>query len=488
VSKLGLRRTICLVCFFCAATPTASPAQTFTTLHSFDGTDGEYPCAGLVQATNGNFYGTPLFGGASSNCPDTYGCGTVFEVAAAGKLTTLYNFCAQPNCTDGAYPVAGLVQASDGNFYGTTNGGGGNGVGTVFKITPGGTLTRLYSFCSRSACTDGANPGAGLIQAADGNFYGTTYYGGASESCYPGCGTVFKITPRGTLTTLHSFDGTDGANPSGGLIQATDANFYGTTYEGGAKGGGTVFKITAGGTLTTLYSFCVKTNCTDGSGPDGGLVQATNGNFYGTTFGGGANCAPSGCGTVFELTPEGTLTTLHSFDGADGSEASGALVQATNGNFYGTTEQGRVSDRCIGGCGTVFEITPAGTLTTLHSFDFADGESPSAGLLQATNGSLYGTAVEGGAHNDGTIFGFSVGLGPFVETRPTSGKVGTAVIVLGNSLTGSTSVSFNGTAAAFRVVSETEITTTVPKGATTGKVKVKTPHGTLTSNVNFRVM
>ncbi len=270
-----------------------TPTGTLTTLYSFCAqsgcTDGEYPVAGLVQGTDGNFYGTTPEGGAN-------GGGTVFKITPTGTLTTLYSFCAQNNCADGANPAAGLVQATDGNFYGTTYAGGANGYGTVFKITPSGTLTTLYSFCSKGGCADGSYPEAGLVQATDGNLYGTTFAatfdGGAN-----GDGTVFKITPSGTLTTLYSFSGPDGANPWAGLVQATDGNFYGTTYAGGANGDGTVFKTPLTGILTTLHSF----DGTDGAGPEAGLVQATDGNFYGTTFYGGTN----GAGTVFRLVSVG---------------------------------------------------------------------------------------------------------------------------------------------------------------------------------------
>ena len=200
--------------------------------------------------------------------------------------------------------------------------------------------------------------------AGNGNFYGTTYLGGAN-----GDGTVFELTPAGALTMLHSFDGTDGSNPTE-LVQASDGNFYGTTENGGAHGAGTVFEITVVGVLITLYNFCSETNCTDGEYPYAGLVQARNGNFYGATDAGGAN----GDGTVFEITSEGVLTTLHSFDGTDGAEPAPALVQANNGNFYGTTLTGGAN-----GDGTVFELTPAGALTTLHSFDGTDGSTPMPG-------------------------------------------------------------------------------------------------------------
>jgi uncharacterized repeat protein (TIGR03803 family) len=363
----------------CAATAIALPAQTFTNLLNFDGYDGSNPEAGLIQATDGNFYGTTYYGGANAY-------GTVFKTSPTGTLTTLYNFCSQSNCTDGYSPFAGLIQATDGNFYGTTEFGGASssacsnsssiGCGTVFRITPTGSLTTLYSFCSQTNCADGAYPEAGLIQAADGNFYGTTYYGGGHND-----GTVFKITPKGTLTTLHRFVGSDGNGPLAGLVQGTDRNFYGTTWGGG-----------------------------------------------------------DGCGTIFTITPSGELTALYMFDCTDGGDPVAGLVQATDGNFYGTT---------------------------LFGGDFGGGCDPNYGC--------------------GTVFKLSVGLGRFVETNPTSGKVGSKVVILGNQLKGTTRVAFNGTAARFTVVSSTEIKTSVPTGATTGIVTVTTPKGKLKSNVVFRV-
>src|ERR1039457_747285 len=245
-------------------------------------------------------------------------CATTAIALPAQTLTTLYSFWSQSGCPDGAWPYAGLVQATNGGLYGTTYNGGTNSAGTIFKIAPGGTLTTVYSFCSQGVypyCTDGANPYAGLVQAANGDLYGTTSNGGANG----GGGTVFKITPSGTLTTLYSFcsqtNCTDGFYPYGWLVQAANGDLYGTTNIDGANGGGTVFKITPGGTLTTLYSFCSQTNCTDGTQPYARLVQAANGNFYGTTRIGGAPSPIPGKngGTVFEITPTGTLTTLYSF-------------------------------------------------------------------------------------------------------------------------------------------------------------------------------
>ena len=386
LGKLTLSKMVCVVSVFCATAAIASPAQGFTTLLNFTGGNGANPQASLIQGTDGNFYGTTLSGGTSNNCGSS-GCGTVFKITPSGALTTLQSF----HSSDGASPQAGLLQATDGNLYGTTSEGGVDFDGTVFKITPSGTLTTLHTFKG----TDGSFPTAGLVQATDGNFYGTASNGGANCGSV-GCGTVFKITPSGTLTTLHSFAGGDGALPNG-LVQANDGNFYGTTYTGGANNYGTVFKITSGGTLTTLYSF----DFSHGTKPSAALVQATDGNFYGTTSEGGAssNCGSAGCGTIFKITPSGTLTTLHNFSGGDGAAPVAGLVQATDGNFYGTTYGGGTYS-----VGTVFKITASGTLTTLHSFDSSDGARPQAGLVQATDSNFYGTAYFGGADNDGTVF------------------------------------------------------------------------------------
>ena len=476
----------------CLATAITLPAASFTTLYSFctqsGCTDGAQPTGGLVQATNGDLYGTTSGGGANTSC-GSGGCGTVFKITLGGALTTLYNFCALANCSDGDSPSAGLLQATNGDLYGATRGiiAGFQGAnpGTIFKITQNGTLTTLHNFCSLANCADGAEPTGGLVQATNGDLYGTTYVG------WFNFGTVFKITPSGTLTTLHSFCSqkfcTDGEGPWAGLAEAANGDFYGTTLYGGAYGGssGTVFKITPTGALTTLYSFCEFAGCQDGDELFAGLLQPVAGDLYGTTQGGGDYSS----GTIFKITPSGTLTTLYSFcelAGCPDGAGPGALIDA-NGDLYGTTSGGGAN-----GHGTIFKITPSGTLTTLHSFcalaNCADGQGPVGRLVQDTNGDLYGTTAAGGANgNYGTVFRLSEGLKPFVETQTASGNVGAAVKILGNNLTGATSVSFNGTGASFKVVSKFEITTTVPVGATTGTVQVVTPSGTLSSNVPFRV-
>ena len=317
---------------------------TLTTLHSFAYTDGFFLYSGqgaLVQGSDGNFYGTTDSGGTGENCG--LGCGTVFKITRGGVLTALHNFAGYPS--DGATPLGGLAQGDDGSFYGTTLSGGTNsncgsfGCGTVFRITSGGVLTVLHNFDG----TDGEEPQAGLVQANDGKFYGTTLTGGAY-----GGGTVFKITSDGVLTTLQSLEG----NPGAGLVEGTDGNFYGTTLNG--LGNGMVFTITPGGTLTTLHVFTGYP--TDGAAPEAALVQGTDGNFYGTTSSGGAsdNCTSAGengCGTLFKITAGGTLTILHNFDSTDGISPNG-LVQGTDGNFYGTTGGGGAN-----GDGTVFRLS-----------------------------------------------------------------------------------------------------------------------------------
>jgi uncharacterized repeat protein (TIGR03803 family) len=475
--------------------PQSAQAQTFTVLHSFDGTDGYAPESSLVQGTDGNLYGTTGVGGANDDCSfynATTGCGTVFKITPGGTLTTLYSFCAQSGCTDGENPYGGLVLANNGDFYGTTGGGGAHGAGTVFKITSSGELTTVYNFCLQSGCSDGQDPTGTLVQATNGNFYGVTFFGGAH-----GQGAIFKLTPSGTLTTLYSFCAVSGC-PDGqapmGLIQASNGDFYGTTSDGGANNDGTVFRITSSGTLTTLHSF----DYTDGKNPNTGMMQASNGDFYGTTFYGGAYNSPYGYGTVFKMTASGTLTSLVSFDFANGIWPTAGLVQATDGNLYGETQEG--GD--IGVFGTIFKITPStGALTTLYTFcelsDCADGYGPLAAPLQDTDGTFYGTTWLGGASSTcsgcepgggyGTVFSLSTGLGPFVKTQTSSGKVGAAVKILGTNLTGSTAVMFNGTAAVFKVASSSLINATVPAGATTGFVTVVTRSGTLKSNKKFSV-
>jgi uncharacterized repeat protein (TIGR03803 family) len=482
MTKLSAWRMAGVMFLLFAATAIAASGQIFNTLYNFGGDSGEYPLSTVAQGRDGNFYGTTEYGGTGSGCRPL-GCGTIFKITPDGTLTTLYSFCALTYCTSlfGEEP-SGLVLATDGNFYGTTAAGGPSNFGTFFRITPTGTLTNLHSFDG----TDGSRPLGTLVQATDGSFYGTTQSGGDLTCDDPyGCGTVFKITPTGALTTLHSFEATDGYEPGGGVVQANDGNFYGTTPLGGAHNAGTVFRITLKGRLTTVHTF----DGTDGYFPAAGMVQATDGNLYGTTNSGGTY----GVGVVFRISLGGALTTLYGFCAqgspcTDGSYPAGPLVQATDGDFYGTTDMGGSGSTCEYACGTIFKITRGGALTTLHTFDDAYDSAYPTGLIQASDGSFFGTTSYSGSNNDGTVFELNVGIGPFVTLVHDSGRVGHSGGILGQGFTGTTSVSLNGVPASFTVISDTFLKATVPVGATTGYVTVTTPGGTLTSNVPFRVI
>ena len=373
------------------ASTAASRGQTFgtvTSLHYFTGGDGGNSYAALVLGPNGNFYGT-------TSGDTTTGYGTVFEITPTGTLTTLYSFTGG---SDGGNPNGNLILGIDGNFYGTTSGDSTDGYGTIFKITPTGALTTLYSF---TGLADGGNPDAGLVQGTNGNFYGTT----SGDYITNGYGTVFEITPTGTLTTLYSFTGgSDGGNPEGSLVLGPGGNFYGTTSGNYTTNGyGTIFEITPAGALTTLYSF---TGGSDGGNPEGSLLLAPNGNFYGTSGGEDTD----GYGTVFEITPTGALTTLYSFTGGiDGDAPNASLILGSDGNFYGTTS-GDIS----GGYGTVFVITPTGALSTLYGFaGLSDGGEPEGSLVQAADGSFYGTTYSTDAGSGyGTVFQLKLGPPP----------------------------------------------------------------------------
>jgi uncharacterized repeat protein (TIGR03803 family) len=359
-------------------------AQTLQTLVSFNGSNGAYPLAGLTLGNDGNFYGTTVGGGSNDD-------GTIFQVTTNGTLTTLYSFTGGSNSY---HTSAALTLGSDGNFYGTTSSGGSGSVGTVFKVTTNGVLTALVSFNQTNGeypYPNGEYPKAALTLGSDGNFYGTTSSGGS------GGGTVFKVTTNGTLTTLASFmalgyGGNGGEDPEAALTLGTDGNFYGTTEAGGSSVvGGTVFKVTTNGTLTTLVSFAI----TNGEAPNAALTLRPDGNFYGTTSAGGDN----GNGTVFKVTTNGTLTTLVLFNGSNGSGSLAALTLGTDGNFYGTTEEGGTN-----GYGTIFRVTTNGTLTTLVSFNGSNGAFPRAALTLGTDGNFYGTIYKGGSVGLGTVF------------------------------------------------------------------------------------
>ena len=298
-------------------------AQTVQTIYSFDYANGAHPLAGLTLGSDGNCYGTTggIMGGSAGSSA------TVFQVTTNGTLTMLVYF---NSYTNGADVSAELTLGSDGKFYGTASSMGSYGYGTVFQVTTNGTLTTLVSFDG----TNGAQPYAGLTLGSDGDFYGTTTLGGAYTNQWgQGYGTVFRVTTNGTLTTLVSFNVTNGTQPRAELTLGSDGNFYGTTAYGGSNDQGTVYQVTTNGTLTTLVSF----NGANGASPFAGLTLGSDGNFYGTTFYGGSN----GQGTVFQVTTNGTLTTLVSFNGANGANPMSVLTLGSDGNFYGTTVEWR---------------------------------------------------------------------------------------------------------------------------------------------------
>ena len=480
-SAQAIRQIVGILCLICIAFGVAHAQVDI--LASFNGTDGSSPQTSLVEGSDGNFYGTMQQVGTSNFY------GLIYRVTPAGVLTTFYNFCSQPSCADGTMPEAALTLGSDGNLYGTTTQFGAHGQGTIFKITPAGVLTTLYNFCQVKNCPDGSASRAALVLASDGNFYGTTQGGGKYAS-----GTVFRISPTGTFRSLYSFcaltNCPDGSGPSAALVQGNNGQLYGSTYDGGAVdcpffgtfGCGTIFAITLSGKLTTLYS--IGTSAGLLTQP---LVLARNGNFYGASENGGT-CGTNGCGTIFEITPAGAYSTLYSFCTQqfcpDGAYPMAGLVQATNGIFYGSNTTGGSV-----GSGTLFGISASGTLNTFHNFSgFAHGSRPEASMIQATDGNLYGLTNEGGADEDGAIFRVSTGLAPFVQTTPLAGSASAQVLILGNNLSTASAVSFNGTAASFTVVSNTQINATVPTGATSGFVTVTTSAGPIGSNVVFRVV
>jgi uncharacterized repeat protein (TIGR03803 family) len=415
----------------------AARAQTQSVLHNFCAragcADGEFPYAGLVFDQEGNLYGTTEQGGGQSH---GYGTGVVFKVNPSGKETVLYTFCAQTGCADGEWPLGGLVFDQKGDLYGTTYYGGAYQEGAVFKVTPKGKESVLYSFCPQGGfgCTDGENPSAGVVLDQKGNLYGTTLKGGAAynSDCDFGCGAVFKVSPEGNETVLYSFcaqaNCADGAQPYAGVVFDQKGNLYGTAYSGGNNknrvchpaGCGVVFKLTPEGKETVLYRFCAKKNCTDGANPESGLVFDEEGNLYGTAVAGGLTnqtyCLGT-CGVVFKLTPEGKETVLHRFCAqskcVDGLEPAAGLVFDQKGNLYGTTAYGgaynnRLCDPYIAGCGVVFKLTPKGKETVLYSFcaqnDCADGSFPIAGLVLDKKGNVYGTTRDDGTHSGGVVF------------------------------------------------------------------------------------
>jgi uncharacterized repeat protein (TIGR03803 family) len=502
-------------------------AQTYTDLYDFDGTHGASPAYPqlLAQGQDGNLYGTAPSGGSNS--------GVVFRVTPAGALTVIHTFN-----NDGFRPNAGLALGTDGNFYGTTVLGGTNNVGEIFKVTPSGTLTVLYSFTNGS---DGAYPYGtptlandgnfyGLTQSAtaykitpsgtfkllgtipdrsfaplclgkDGNLYGTTQHGGSLNQ-----GTVFKMTTAGKVTVIYNFDVTHGGVPWGGLVQGADGNFYGTASGGGSGGGGVVFRVTPAGTIKVLHNFPVN-DPSDGEDPVAGLVAATDGSFYGATSTGGSN----GFGVLFKVTSAGHYTLLYNFDKTHGAGPESSPVQHTNGTVYGEASAGGSKGDGVffsldlslgqfvklvlssGKVGNTVEILGAG-FNSASKVKF-NGKSATFTIVSDTYltakvpaGSSTGpvtVTTSAGTLTSSTTFRVTPKITSF---DPTSGPVGTSVVITGHTFTGATKVTFGGVkASTFSVDSDTQVTAIVPTGAKTGKIAITTPSGTGSSSGVFTV-
>ena len=345
-------------------------AGALSTFADFAARDGKELQAGLVEGNDGILYGATYRGGRHNQ-------GTVYQVTPGGLLTTLVHFDGQ----NGSAPGYALIRGSDGNLYGTTAGGGLSNRGTVFRMTPAGALSTLISFDD----TNGNFPRGRLVEGGDGFLYGSTLYGGSGFE-----GTVFRIGLQGTLTTLVNFNGANGSGPAAELVPGSGGNFYGTTPSGGTSDMGTVFRMTRSGALTTLVHF----TGSNGRSPEAGLVQGRDGNFYGATTSGGFH----GWGTFFRMSPAGSLTTLVNLSSVDLGTPPATLIQGMDGNFYGTAPGNVFAGRF----GVVFRMTPEGGLTTVHEFNNSFGRYPySAGLIQASDGNLYGTTTAGGITSDG---------------------------------------------------------------------------------------
>ena len=424
-------------------------AQTYSDLFEFGGTPGgccpQFP-ATLAQGQDGNLYGITSTGGMSN-------LGIVFQITPAGSFNIIYDF----DGPHGSTPIGGLVLGVDGDLYGTAEQGGAHGYGNIFKITTSGSLTVLYDFTGNA---DGGYPVAPLVLATDGNFYGTSYPGAA-----------FKISAKGVFKVIKTIPTVS----FGPLLQARDGYFYGVTQFGGTFSAGTVYKV-AGAKVTTLYNF----DGTHGSYPIGGLVQGSDGYLYGTTTAGGSTNA----GVIYKITTAGILTVLVNFDNVHtlaGYQSYAGLVAGSDGNLYGATIWGGTF-----GDGTIFQMTDEGGYTVLYNFDAPHGDGAYSTPFQHTSGKIFGMTERGGTPGKGGIYSLDDGVAPFASLVVTLGPVGKTVGILGQGFSGASSVKFNGTAASFKVVSDTYLTTKVPSGET-GIVSLTTPSGTLLSKQIFKV-
>jgi uncharacterized repeat protein (TIGR03803 family) len=433
-----------------------SSAQTYSVIHDINCTSdgcGDQQPVPLTQGRDGNLYGQMYSGGKSDD-------GTVWKVTPSGTLTALANFGDQ-----GTNNISGgLTLGLDGNFYGVEAHGGANNLGYIFKLTPSGTLTNIYSFTS----VDGGFDGEPLTLGPDGNLYGLDWY-----NCY-----FFKVTVRSGL-----FSNISNTCPLGGFFSLTlgaDGKFYGVADSGGTFAKGFVYNMTTGGKVTVIHNF----NGTDGEFPVGNLVQATDGNFYGVTS---QTLTNPFAGEIYKITPSGTVTALHVFasNGSEGANVVSGLVSASDGNLYGITNTGGANND-----GTLYMVTRTGTFTVLHNFDCAtDGCNNWVPLAQRTDGTLYGMGIGGGTNNSGTVYKLTHSTFPrFIVVQNYSAASPKNINILGNGLTGATAVKFGPIpATSFKVTNDTFMTAVVPPAAITGIVTVTTPKGTVSTLTSLKV-
>jgi uncharacterized repeat protein (TIGR03803 family) len=434
-------------------------AQTFTTLHNFGGGAGNpgglWNDATISQGRDGGLF--------STSPGSQTGLSAAFRVGLTGSFNVLHVW------TSGASePISGLILARDGKYYGVTRFGGPDKLGMVFRMSASGGGIMVHGFTGGNA---GDHPWS-IIQSIKGDFYIST--GGASAAEGDEFGSIFEMTNDGNLTLLHAFNQSDGASPLI-LTQGTDFRLYGVTSNGGPNNIGTIFRVSTSGVFEVLHNFDYAT----GGWPYGALIQANDGNFYGTTSEGGT----TGSGVLFRITPTGTYTVLHEFSGGvEGGGPQGRLVQASDGYLYGTAAYGGDT-----GYGVIYRATLDGVITPFHSFSLTEGYDANSQLMQHTNGKLYGGTAAGGTFNQGIFYGFDLGLPPFVSYVPTYGRAGAEVQILGQGFSDTSQVYFNGAPATFTYVPPTFIEARVPGGATTGPITVVTGSTKLASNKLFIV-
>jgi uncharacterized repeat protein (TIGR03803 family) len=456
----------------CFSTPTTAQTAVIQGLFGFpcDAVtglcpDGSAPEGSLVQASDGNFYGTTIFGTVLSHG------GTVFKISPGGQFTSLKKFVADASghFSDGDFPVGGLVEGKDRFLYGSTKMGGAHDAGVIFKISKSGGFKVLHSFCSPAQCADGANP-TPLVLGNDGNLYGGTTSGAASDN-----GSIFRITPGGSFVTLHALNNTsDGGPPNQALVQASDGNFYGVGGISPTGVIGSLFRVTPAGQFTDIHDMSHPPD----ADPNARLIQASNGLLYGATF----------YGEVFQMSLSGSFQIVvpGNFD-----TILGGMTQASDGNLWGTH-----AGPLFQNADALFEDTVGGSNLLSVSFDCSTNGGDPQGVIQGADGKLYGVATVCGVDSHhhaagGTIFTVDAGLAApqavIAAFMPVRGTVGSVVTIRGDHFVGASAVAFNGVQASFKVLNTKFIRAAVPAGATTGPITVTNAGGTTLSKHSFSV-